>query len=164
MADEDRSVNWSQVWQLLRELGGRYAQGLSPEQRALPGPLPLQEAREPLLGMTGIQRTASGRPATWMHMGVNFAGLEWLIPLLTSNQSPDALKKLLSELPIPPEQRRQIEDKAIEFAIAREQQAPGTFAKYGTVLEADRAAQSPSKQLIVRDDPMPWKPSYPGRE
>jgi hypothetical protein len=164
MAEEGRDVNWAQVWQMLRELGGRYAQEFGPQQRSLPQPLPLQEAREPLLGMTGIQRTASGRPATWMHMGVNFAGLEWLIPLLTSNQSPEALKQLLSELPIPPEERRQIEDKAIEFAIARERQEPGTFAKYGTVLEADRAAQSPSKQLIIRDDPMPWKPTYPGRE
>ena len=142
-------VNWDQFWALLNMLPG----------------LPLQEAKEPLTGFLGPQRTASGHPATWIHSSMNVGGLEWLIPLLTPNQTTEILRALLSDKPLTQAQRDEAEDKAYQFAVEKERQEPGTFAKYPTVLEAYVAAMSPSKNLIVR--PLPEWPTptpLPGRE
>ena len=127
----------------------------------VPGYLPLYQANMPLTGFLGPQRTPGGGFATWLNMGANLDGLEWLIPLLTPNQAPSDIQALTQGQSMDPAHRRQVEDLAVQFARQYEQQNPGTFAKYPTSIEADVEAMDPIKNLFYRSPPVP--PAYPGR-
>src|SRR5215470_9630315 len=139
----ENGTDWMALWNLLMAFPNT------------PGALPLYQAKEPLTGFLGPQRTAQGDPATWMHMGVNIQGLEWLVPLLTPNQSDDDIRALLSGKPLSHEQRARIEMRAIEFAELYEKKHPGTFAKQPSVVEAEREAMGPGKEMLVPDLPEP---------
>jgi hypothetical protein len=123
----------------------------------------LHQAKVPLTGFLGPQRTKRGGAATVMNIGVNLGGQEWVIPQLTPNQDPEDLLALLSEAELTPEQEQRITDRAIEFALEEERRNPGTFAKYNSVLGAEAAARGESAgKGHVAPLPAP-RPQYPGR-
>src|SRR6266403_1346452 len=100
------------------------------------GMLPLHQATMPLTGFMGVQRPHDGGFATWLNQTVNLGGLEWLIPLLTPNQSPEDLAAMLKDMrSLTPEQHRRISDRAVDFGLEQERAQPGTFAKYPTSVE-----------------------------